>query len=71
MFKAEDLKPNGEPVIGGGILLKYPNNYHVAVIQEFRDEGFFVKEGNFKKCEITERLIKYNDPVITGFIKND
>ena len=68
---AKDLIPNSEPLIGGGVLFYYPktDTHHVAYIQAFTDEGMFVKEGNFKKCEISERLVYWNDPFIIGFIK--
>ena len=68
---AKDLVPNSEPVVNGGILFYYPrtDTYHVAIIREFRKEGFFVVEGNFIKGEKSERLVYYNDSFITGFIK--
>ncbi len=71
LVNAKDLKPNSEPVIGGGILFYYPrtDTYHISVIEEFTNKGFLVKEGNFKPCMISERVVDYNDPLIIGFIK--
>ena len=67
---AKDLEPNGEPVVGGGVIFYYPktDTSHVAVIKEFTENGFVIKEGNFKKCVISQRLVLWNDPFIYGFI---
>ena len=61
------MSPNHTPVIGGLVLFKYTNNYHVAVIKEFREEGVWVVEGNKKPCQRTERLVLWSDAYIRGF----
>lgn len=40
---------------------------HVAVVTNIEEEGFWVKEGNYVKCEITERYISFDDHRIIGF----
>ena len=64
---ASDIPNQGTPVIGGLILLEYEGYSHVAVIQEFTDKGFKVKESNFQPCLKTERVISYEDIFIRGF----
>jgi len=70
LANAEDQVPNGPPVLGGGILFYYPktDTSHLAVITDFTEYGYLVTEGNFKECEVTERVVEYNDRFITGFI---
>ena len=67
---AKDLKPNGQPIIGGGVLFYYPktDTHHVAYIKAFTENGFLVKEGNFKPCQFSEREVLWSDKFITGFI---
>lgn len=55
------------PSIGGIIILQYPKDYHIATIVEFVENGFLVKEANYKKCEYGKRIIDYDDPHIIGF----
>jgi len=64
---AIDLISNSQPTIGGGILLNYNGVGHIAVIMKFEKDGFLVKESNYKKCEYTTRIIKYDDKAIVGF----
>lgn len=64
---AEYLKGNSTPIKGGGVLLSYDVE-HVAVIVSLAKEGFWVKEGNFRKCEYSERFISWDDPHIRGFV---
>ena len=64
---ASDFIPNSVPVVGGLILLSYPNDDHIAVIVEFRDDGFWVYEGNFEPGVQGYRLISYKDLSIRGF----
>lgn len=65
---AQDLIPNDIPTVGGGILFSYTNNDHVAVIKEFREDGYWIVEGNFSTTtKATYRLVAYNDPFIKGF----
>lgn len=68
---AKDLVPNSEPVVGGQIQFYYPKSdtWHVATIERFSKEGFWVVEGNFAKCDKTRRLVYYGDPFIRGFIR--
>lgn len=64
---AIDLISNSQPYIGGGILLNYESIGHIAIIIDFKDNGFLVKESNYKECKYTTRLISFDDPAIRGF----
>jgi len=66
LINADDIQPNSSPAILSGILFGYG---HVGVIYAFSEEGFYIKEANFKKCEITRRLVEFNDPHIIGFYR--
>lgn len=66
---AEDIKGNSIPMIGGGIVFKYPLSSHIAVIKKFLELGFLVAEGNAKPCQYSERFVPYNDSFIVGFTK--
>lgn len=64
---AKDLKPNSTPEIGALALFAYEGIDHVALITKIEANGFWVKEGNFKECEIGERFVWWIDPFIRGF----
>lgn len=64
---AKDLIPNSPPTIGGLIIFKYGDTYHVAKILSFTSAGFFVVEGNRNRCLREERTVYYEDPFIIGF----
>lgn len=64
---AEDLIPNSSPVIGGLVLFKYPEFYHVARILSITDIGYVVVEGNKTPCVREYRTVLFKDPFITGF----
>lgn len=55
------------PKINGVVVLKYGDVHHIAVIKRFTKNGLWVKEGNFKRCEVTEREIDFTDPHILQF----
>lgn len=65
---AKDLVPNSIPTQGGGILLSYPSAEHVAFISAVLPGGVWVQEGNFRRCQYTERFIPFTDPRIRGFV---
>ena len=64
---AKDLKPNGNPEIGGGILLEYSTGSHVAVIESFKKDGFAIVETNYRRGTLTRRIVRYDDKFIKGF----
>lgn len=66
---ADELVPNGTPDIGNGILFRYGNVSHLAVILGYTDEGYKVTEANKTPCEVSERVVPWNDPNIVGFVK--
>lgn len=62
---AKDLKPNSDyPTVGGVVVFKYG---HVAYIEKVTAEGIYVREGNFDKCRITRRIVKWNDTEVSGY----
>ena len=68
-INADELEPNGMPDIGNGILFRYGDVYHLAVIIGFTDEGWLVTESNKESCTISERVVKWDDKFILGFVK--
>lgn len=64
---AKDIKPNSYPVKNGLVLFSYKNDDHVAKIIKFFNDGFWVREGNFDECQITERFVSFKDPYLKGF----
>jgi len=57
------------PEIGGAILFQYPKTFHIAVIMDIKDNGFLVREANYKKCKVSDRLVVFNDPYIFKFVR--
>lgn len=64
---AEDIVSSSTPEVGGLALFSYENTDHVAVITSISETGFTVVEGNYKRCQKTNRFIEWNDPRIRGF----
>ena len=65
---AIDLKPNSDiPVEGQVIIMKYHSGGHVAVIREITEEGYWIVEGNYHRCKVSERFIPKTYPHIVGF----
>ncbi len=64
---AWDLEPNTSRYTKGVLILLQYDSRHVAVITELADDGIHVSEGNFRKCEATNRVIDYDSPEIIGF----
>lgn len=56
------------PVIGGVLIENLTNAGHVSMIIGLTNEGIVVKEGNYKRCSLTEgRVVPYDSPTIIGF----
>ena len=70
---AEDIRPNftgtTTPNRGDVVLLRYPKASHVAYIEAIYPGGMWISEANYKECERTERLIKWNDKAIRGYLR--
>jgi hypothetical protein len=61
------MKPNTTEVsVGTGILFSEVEG-HIAVITSITDTGYWVKEGDYIDCEITERFVEFDDYRIIGF----
>jgi surface antigen len=58
------------PRVGGLIIFNYSGLKHIAVIESVEDDGIHVLEGNYKKCEIGRRVVKFDDHSIIGYWKN-
>lgn len=69
---ADLILPNGSPDIGNGALFRYASSSHIAVITGYTENGFTVKESNFKKGQITlKREILWTDRYLIGFVLKD
>ena len=65
---AEDIEATSTPYVGALALFKYSNGVsHVGVIIAIVEEGFYIDEGNFRRCEYTRRYIEWDDPFLVGF----
>lgn len=64
-FKAD---PAHVPVAGSLVLFNYNGVGHVAAITSIGTQGFWVAEANYDRCEDGERLIKWGDKSIRGFM---
>lgn len=64
---AVDIEANSMPVVGGGVLFSYEDYDHVAKIVALLKDGMMIQEGNFRRCQYTERFIRYDDKFIRGF----
>jgi hypothetical protein len=42
---------------------------HAALITGFLGEYFTIIEANYKRCQVTERLVHYQDPTIKGVLR--
>ena len=64
-----DIVPNTNyPRVGGLVVLRYKNEKHVATVTSVEKDGFWVKEANFRPCEIGTRFIKWEDKALKGFV---
>ena len=75
---AIDLNPNyfGSPERGDVVLLHYPDKEnpgdiigHAALVEASYPGGMWVSEDNFRKCQHTQRLVKWDDPYIYGYVR--
>jgi len=64
------LFPSQMPVVGGIVLLQYGDVWHVARISELLEEGVRIEEYNYRKCQYTTRIIKWDDEHLRGFWHN-
>lgn len=69
-LNAIDFKGNTSlPAPNDLLLLKYSSVFHVAYIERMDNDSFWIKEGNFSRCRLTSRKIRYGNEHITGFYK--
>lgn len=65
-----EIFPNSEPLIGGVAIEFYGEVKHVSVITKVEEGGVWVKESNYKHCEIGERYIPHSKYSLVGFWSN-
>lgn len=61
------LKPNTEISVGALVIFKYKTLKHYAVVTSIEDDGFWIKESNYRQGEYTKRRILFTDSAIEGF----
>ena len=74
----DDLEPSSNPVLGGGVLFKYPNGYsHIGYIQDIRGAGFVMSDRRILKdsegneyCSDDMRFMFWDDPALRGFVSS-
>ncbi len=59
--------PHSMPAVGRVAVFNYSGLWHVAYILQLSDDGFWVYEWNFHKCEKGTRFVYWNDPSIAMF----
>ena len=64
-----DLEPNSDMWSAEAVLLDY-RLPHIAVIEKIDNDGIWVHESNFKKCQTGRRIIPFNNSAIRGFWKS-
>jgi hypothetical protein len=69
LIDAGNLDTNSRvPIKGGIISFVYENGmHHLAYVESIQPDGIHIKESNFEKCKIGERIISPNDEHIIGF----
>lgn len=65
-----EILPNSDPVIGGVAVEFFKGIKHVSVITQIDEEGVWVKESNYKHCQIGKRYIPYSKYSLVGFWSN-
>lgn len=48
-------------------MFNYDGVYHVAYVSKLENNGFWVKEANFKKCQKGERFVEWGNYALIGF----
>lgn len=68
-INAEDIEPNTEIEIGVVAIFNEKSGGHIGLVTRIGEKGFWVKESNYVKCEITERFIDFDDYRLVGYYK--
>ena len=63
------IKPNNKaPIVGGWVLFSDPPLLgHAAIVMSVGTNTIKVVEGNYKRCEITTRILLKDNPLIRGY----
>ena len=62
------ISPNTEsPIVGGIAIMQYGAVKHVAVITEITKDTISVTEGNYHRCQKTERTLSKDYQRLVGF----
>lgn len=65
--KMAEIAPNSPPTVGSVAIFNYSGTPHLAVITAFTDDGFIVREANYKPAVIDTREISFKDKALVGF----
>jgi len=68
-ISAENIEPNAEIEIGAVAIFREKIGGHIGVVTKIGKKGFWIKESNYVKCEITERWISFEDHRLIGYYK--
>lgn len=70
--KMADILPNTPyPVVGGLTIFDYNGKKHVAVNKKITQDGILVRECNYEENLCKERMVKQDDPRISGQWRKD
>lgn len=58
-----------KPSEGSVAVFNYEPNGHAAFVTKAYPDKFEIREFNFKKCQETKRVLKYDDPFLLGFYR--
>lgn len=61
-----EISPNTVPSVGSVVILQYKEK-HVGIVEKFSEKGVYIRETNYRPCEVTARLVTWNDPRLIGF----
>ena len=56
-----------QPIVGSLALFDYKPFGHVAYVEKVNQDSIEISEANYKKCQITYRTVKLDDPHLLGY----
>lgn len=61
-----DVQPNSLPSVGSVAIFQYKEK-HLAIVEKLTSNGFYLKETNYRPCEVSTRFIPWNSERLKGF----
>lgn len=61
-----EITPNTPPSVGSVAILQYKEK-HVAIVEKLTSDGFFLRETNYRPCEVSTRFISWDSKRLKGF----